>query len=64
MIIDRFEGGYAIVEMADGKYIDIPKSELPKNAKEGDCLSLVIDKQKNDERKSKMKKLINEIWED
>lgn len=43
-IIDRFEGDYAVVEIDElipnnkKRFIDIPKSKLPKNAEQGDCI--------------------------
>ncbi|MBQ9832693.1 MAG: DUF3006 domain-containing protein, partial [Clostridia bacterium] len=38
MVIDRFENNFAICEDDFGTFIQIPKSELPKNVKEGDIL--------------------------
>lgn len=37
-IIDRFEGNYAVCEMADKSFITIPKYKLPLDCKEGECL--------------------------
>ena len=36
-IIDRFEGGKAVIE-TDGGMKDIPRTQLPKEAKEGDVI--------------------------
>ncbi|NLP34988.1 MAG: DUF3006 domain-containing protein [Clostridiales bacterium] len=38
LIIDRFEGSYAICEAEDKSTIQIPKYKLPLDCKEGDCL--------------------------
>ena len=38
LIIDRFEGDFAVVELEDRSTIDIPKKLIPKGAKEGDVL--------------------------
>ena len=35
LIIDRFEGDFAVVELPNGQMIDCPKVLLPDNAKEG-----------------------------
>lgn len=42
MIIDRFEGDIAVIETENGN-IDIPKSDIPLNAKEGDILIKTSD---------------------
>lgn len=42
MIIDRFEGSYAICELEDKSTTTIPKYKLPLECKEGDCL--ILDK--------------------
>ncbi len=38
LIIDRFEGDYAVCETPSGGHIDIPKNYLPETAKEGDII--------------------------
>jgi len=38
LIIDRFEGKYAVCELEDKSIINVPKYKLPLNCKEGDCL--------------------------
>jgi hypothetical protein len=38
LIVDRFEGGFAVCEDGCGKTVNIPRTELPPSAKEGDCL--------------------------
>ncbi|MGB4659544.1 MAG: DUF3006 domain-containing protein [Mobilitalea sp.] len=40
LIIDRFEGSYAICEKDDKSMISIPKYKLPLDCKEGECLVL------------------------
>ncbi len=40
LIIDRFESDYAVCEMEDRSFINIPKNKLPLEAKEGDCITL------------------------
>ena len=42
VIIDRFEGEYAIVEIETGKFVNIPKILLP-NSKEGDVINIEIN---------------------
>lgn len=38
LIIDRFEGNYAVCESDDKSIVKIPKYKLPFGCKEGDCL--------------------------
>lgn len=79
MIIDRFEGGYAICEeQTDGKpkkkkdihFYGIELSELPEGAKEGDVLiigddgALKIDAAATKARKEKIKQLQEKVWAD
>lgn len=43
LVIDRFEGKFAICEDAEQKYYAIEVQELPENAKEGCVLSISDD---------------------
>lgn len=40
LMIDRFEGNYAVCERDDKTIVKIPKYKLPLGCKEGDCLVL------------------------
>ena len=44
VIIDRFEGDYAVVETEDKIMVNLPKSLIP-GAKEGDVISISIDEE-------------------
>jgi hypothetical protein len=50
LIIDRFEGDYTVIKMGN-KTFSLPKEALPKNAREGDVLKIVIDKESNKDLK-------------
>lgn len=39
LTIDRFEGDLAVCETEDEDFVEIPRSELPKDAKEGSIIS-------------------------
>jgi hypothetical protein len=43
LIIDRFEGNYAVCEQEDKSMINVPKYKLPLNCNEGDSLILDSD---------------------
>jgi hypothetical protein len=64
IIIDRFEGDYAVVEMSDMTMANMPISLIPEGAKEGDVLTISIDKTKTEKRKRRMEKLMNDLWEE
>lgn len=63
VIIDRFEGNYAIVEIEVGKCVNIPMILLP-NSKEGDVVKIEIDKNETEERKKYIQELKNNVFED
>lgn len=43
LIIDRFEGNYAVCESEDRSAVMVPKYKLPLECREGDCLILDAD---------------------
>ena len=64
VIIDRFEESFAICEKEDLSIIDIPRSKLPQEAKEGDILlveedNIVIDVEATKIRRAELEKLFN-----
>lgn len=66
VIIDRFEGDYAICQKEDESMTDIPKDKLPKNVKEGDILIIEnnvikIDFDATIKRREYLEKLFNEL---
>lgn len=64
LIIDRFDGEWAIIEY-DGQIFSLPRSLLPESAKEGDVvkLSVVIDYEATSERKKKAKSLLDGFFQ-
>ena len=63
VIIDRFEGEYAICELNVGQFVNIPKVLFP-NAKEGDVIKIEIDIKATEERKKHIEQLVNNVFED
>ena len=63
-VIDRFEGDFAIVELTDGKTVELPKVVLPDGAKEGDTVKVIIDADKTAQSKKEIENLMNDVWED
>lgn len=63
LVIDRFEGEYALIEL-NRRIFHIPKVLVPKGAREGDVIKILItvDKQATEQRKdSKSKKNSTQI---
>jgi hypothetical protein len=67
VVIDRFEGDFAICEKDDRKIINIKRANIPKDAKEGDVLdvkgdAITIDFIETANRNKSVKKLMDELW--
>lgn len=65
LIIDRFEGEWAVIEFGD-KIFDIPRALLPKEAREGDVIqiSISIDNYATKDREEAVRKLAEELFEE
>ena len=63
VIIDRFEGDYAVVEIDKGNFVNLPKELVP-NAKEGDVIIIRVDHEETNKRKEHVKDLMNQLFED
>jgi hypothetical protein len=63
VIIDRFEGDYAIIELPDLLFVDVPRVLIP-NAEEGDVIEITIDKSETDKRRKKIQGLVDELFID
>ena len=66
VIIDRFEGEFAVCEKEDRKIIDIEISKLPLNAKEGDVLNIsndtiTIEVEETEKRRRKIEELTKDL---
>ena len=63
VIIDRFEGDFAVVEV-DGQFINMPKALIPLGAKEGDVLTIAINSNDTKARKGRVDALMKDVWAD
>ncbi len=68
VIVDRFEGDFAICEKPNREMMDIHKEKLPPNVKEGDVLmisgeQITIDPEKRKKREERIQDLMNDLWE-
>lgn len=67
-IVDRFEGDFAVIEI-DGQTQDFSKKDVDLSVKVGDVVVLVegiwtTDATETKQRKQKIKKLMDSVWED
>jgi pyruvate kinase len=67
VIIDRFEGEYAVCEKEDREMMDIKRDSLPKEAKEGDVLyieddKIIVDVEETEKRKKEIEELTKDLW--
>lgn len=66
--VDRFEGEFAVCEERDSKkIINIEKSKLPQNAKEGSILKykdnkFIIDEESQQEIEQRIKQKMDNLW--
>lgn len=58
MVIDRFEGEYAVAE-SDGEIVNIHISELPENVSEGDVLVFTEGRYAVDSRETEYRRKTN-----
>lgn len=68
LIIDRFEGKFAVCETENKEMINISKNDLPNGVKEGDVLietngRYIIDVAETQKQKAEIEKLINDVFE-
>ncbi|MPQ32418.1 DUF3006 domain-containing protein [Clostridium estertheticum] len=67
VVIDRFEGSYAVCEKEDRTMMDISKEKVPSGAKEGDVLNIIndeitIDIKETEKRRKEIEKLTEDLW--
>ncbi len=67
VVIDRFEGDYAVCEKEDRTMVIIPKNKVPCGAKEGDVLAIEgdlirIDLKETEKRRAEILKLTDKLW--
>ncbi|MDF2880916.1 MAG: hypothetical protein K0R54_1473 [Clostridiaceae bacterium] len=67
LIIDRFEHNFAVCEKEDRTMLNIEKSKLPQNAKEGDVIiisndKIIIDNEETLKRKKIIENLTKDMW--
>ena len=64
MIIDRFEGEFAVVELDDGSFVNMPKVVLQEDEREDDIIIIHRDEIATDDRKNNIKKRMDGLFMD
>jgi len=62
VIIDRFEGAFAVVELENGNTVNMPKIFIPSQANEGTVLTISINNEETEKRKAGISKLMKDLW--
>ncbi|WBY64606.1 MAG: DUF3006 domain-containing protein [Thermocaproicibacter melissae] len=62
--IDRFEGNFAVVELENETFVNIPRSAIPSEAKEGDVITVMVDKGETEKREKRIKELEDSLFVD
>ena len=67
-IVDRIEGDKAVLECENGDMVNLELKALPKNIKEGDVINYqeniyFLNSYETKDRKEKIKKMMNSIFE-
>ena len=63
VVIDRFEGGFAVVELEKNRWANIPKALIP-NAREGDIISIEVLKDESLKNKKKLSEKLESLFDD
>ncbi len=63
VIVDRFEGDFAVVELPDRTPVNMPRVLLPEETKEGDVIDITVNLAATKERREIVRKLMEDVWE-
>ncbi|MCX6003338.1 MAG: DUF3006 domain-containing protein [Chloroflexi bacterium] len=69
VVIDRFEGDFAVCEKEDRTMLNVKRSKLPANIKESDVLiidgdTITIDPAETAKKRGVTDKLVENLWND
>lgn len=67
IVIDRFEGNFAVCEKDDRTMINIEKNKIPSDAAEGDVLNIegdtiTVDVEETKRRKKEIEEMTRDLW--
>ena len=69
LVIDRFEGIYAVCQDEDGTMVNIEKSIIEGKPKEGDIIDIsetkiIVDKKATIQRQKEIEELTKDLWKE
>ena len=69
LIIDRFEGNFAVCEKEDGGMLDVNKNKVPTTAKDGDVLEFVngkyfINQEETEILRKRIEEKVNKLFDE
>lgn len=62
VIIDRIEGGFAVVELENGSHFNLPTGLIPEGAKEGSVIDISLDKASEKKKRRDISRLENKLF--
>ena len=63
IVVDRFEGNYAVIELSDGNFINVLRELFP-DAKEGDFYMICKDEKETNSREKLIRQKFDSLRED
>ena len=64
LIVDRIEADFAVCEIEEGHFADIPLKALPDGIREGDVIKISVDTKETEKRKKNINDLMNHLFID
>lgn len=64
LTIDRFEGTYAVCELENGSFANLPKDILPPGAVEGSKLVIIVDEAEEIADRNRIKEKMDNLFKD
>lgn len=62
VIIDRFEGEHAVVEIEKNVVVTVPRALFPKEAQEGSVIHITCAEEDTDRRRAEMKQKMESLF--
>lgn len=62
--IDRIEGNYAVCELENGEFENLPKAFLPSGSKEGSKVKIELDLAAEEKDRDRIKAKMNSLFKD
>ena len=61
IVIDRFEGDFAVAELPDGGFAKLPRALVPADAGEGSVLRIETDAAETEKRRREAQDLLGDL---